>query len=449
MAAALGVWLPAAIAAQTPAAAAQAQKVPAKDLIEMFRKHDPRLEQALRNTFPADLLKKGAAAAGERGEFIFAIESRARPQLQVRGISHARSADMVAVTVSASEQPRGVADEGLPNPLSAAQVGELWVNYGSLPMGSAYRYEWVASGTVIGGANDLAVYAVDSYAQAGVPSGKVSEKLTLESKVYPGMSANVWYWTPAQYDGSTPLPVQIWGDGQFYVEHPGDYHVFETLDNLIARKKIPPMVNVFIQPGMAGARALRSVEYDTVNDAYARYLTEEILPEIEKHVKLRHDGYSRAMVGESSGGICAFNAAFLKPDEFTRVLSWIGSFAALQVSEAEPAGGHVYPLRVRREAKRNIRVWLQDGAEDQENVRAGSWPLANMELANSLKIKGYDYHFSFGPGTHSQAQGKAELPESLVWLWRDYDFAKTSQDFTANPEEKDQPMWRVTGVNRR
>jgi enterochelin esterase family protein len=104
---------------------------------------------------------------------------------------------------------------------------------------------------------------------------------------------------------------------------------------------------------------------------------------------------------------------------------------------------------VRRETeKKNIRVWLQDGAEDQENPRAGSWPLANIELANSLKIKGYDYHFSFGVGTHSQAQGSAELQQSLTWLWRDYDPAKTAQEFVQEQEEKDKPLWRIVQMTR-
>ena len=165
-------------------------------------------------------------------------------------------------------------------------------------------------------------------------------------------------------------------------------------------------------------------------------------------MKLRQDGYSRAIIGESSGGICAFTAAYFKPNEFTRVLSWIGSFAALQVSAAEPQGGAAYPVKVRREPKRNIRAWLQDGAEDQENPRAGSWPLGNIHLANSLKIKGYDYHFSFGPGTHNQQQGAAELPESLTWLWRDYDPAKTSQEFVQEQSEKEKPVWRVVSLNR-
>jgi enterochelin esterase family protein len=103
---------------------------------------------------------------------------------------------------------------------------------------------------------------------------------------------------------------------------------------------------------------------------------------------------------------------------------------------------------VRRTEKKNIRVWLQDGAEDQENPRAGSWPLANIHLANSLKLKGYDYHFSFGVGTHSQRQGSAELPESLVWLWRGYDSSKTSEEFVQEAGEKDKPMWRVLQLNR-
>ena len=103
---------------------------------------------------------------------------------------------------------------------------------------------------------------------------------------------------------------------------------------------------------------------------------------------------------------------------------------------------------VRREAKRNIRVWLQDGSEDLDN-QAGYWPAANIGMANALKFKGYDYHFSFGVGQHNNGQGAAELPEALTWLWRDYDPAKTSQDYVQDPAEKDQPAWRVVQLNRK
>ena len=406
------------------AAAVFAEKVPTEKLLRMAQLHSPELEQALRDTFADpkdDKLAKGTAYAGEHGQFLFAVASEKQPFLQV--------------------------NQTKPEP--ATRAGSLWIFQGPLKQGTSYRYSWLVDGKVIGGANDVASFTEESYPQPGVPQGKLSEAINIESKLYPGLKARMWYYTPAQWDGRTPLPVQFWGDGQFYTASRNDaYHLLDTFDNLFAEKRIPLMANIFVEPGTAPQRNIRSIEYDTVDDKFARYVLDEVLPEVEKLVPLRKDGYSRAMVGESSGGICAFNAAFLKPDQFSRVLSWIGSFAALQTSDQQPTGGAAYPILVRRTDKKNIRVWLQDGAEDQENPRAGSWPLANIHLANSLKLKGYDYHFSFGVGTHSQRQGSAELPDSLVWLWRDYDPAKTSQEFTQDAGEKDKPMWRVVQLNR-
>ena len=406
------------------AAAVFAEKVPTEKLLRMAQLHSPELEQALRDTFADpkdDKLAKGTAYAGEHGQFLFAVASEKQPFLQV--------------------------NQTKPEP--ATRAGSLWIFQGPLKQGTSYRYSWLVDGKVIGGANDVASFTEESYPQPGVPQGKLSEAINIESKLYPGLKARMWYYTPAQWDGRTPLPVQFWGDGQFYTASRNDaYHLLDTFDNLFAEKRIPLMANIFVEPGTAPQRNIRSIEYDTVDDKFARYVLDEVLPEVEKLVPLRKDGYSRAMVGESSGGICAFNAAFLKPDQFSRVLSWIGSFAALQTSDQQPTGGAAYPILVRRTDKKNIRVWLQDGAEDQENPRAGSWPLANIHLANSLKLKGYDYHFSFGVGTHSQRQGSAELPDSLVWLWRDYDPAKTSQEFTQEAGEKDKPMWRVVQLNR-
>jgi len=401
-----------------------AQKVPTEKLLRLAQLHSPDLEQALRDTFndpKDDKLAKGSAYAGDHGQFLFAIASPQQPFLQV------------------NQQ----------HPEPATRAGSLWVFLGNLRQGTSYRYSWLVDGKVVGGANDVASFTEEAYPQPGVPQGKLSEAITIDSKLYPGLKARMWYYVPAQWDGRTPLPMQFWGDGQFYTASRNDaYHLLDTFDNLFAEKRIPLMANVFVEPGTAPQRNIRSIEYDTVDNKFGHYLLEEVLPEVEKHVPLRKDAYSRALVGESSGGIAAFNAAFLMPDQFSRVLSWIGSFAALQTSDQQPTGGAAYPLIVRRTDKKNIRVWLQDGAEDQENPRAGSWPLANLHLANSLKLKGYDYHLSFGVGTHSQRQGSAELPETLVWLWRDYDPAKTSQEFTQEPGEKDKPLWRVVQLNR-
>jgi enterochelin esterase-like enzyme len=403
---------------------AGAEKIPTDKLLHLAQLHSPDLEQAIRETFAdpkEDKLAKGTAYAGEHGQFLFAVLSDKQPFLQV--------------------------NQTRPEP--ATRVGGLWVYQGPLKQGTSYRYSWMVDGKVMGGANDVASFTEESYPQAGVPQGKLSEAITIESKLYPGLKARMWYYVPARWDGKTPLPMQFWGDGQFYTANRNDaYHLLDTFDNLFAAKRIPLMANVFVEPGTAPQRNIRSIEYDTVDERFGHFLLEEVLPAVEKHIPLRKDGYSRALVGESSGGICAFNAAFLMPDQFSRVLSWIGSFAALQTSDQQPTGGAAYPVIVRRTDKKNIRVWLQDGAEDQENPRAGSWPLANIHLANSLKLKTYDYHFSFGVGTHSQRQGSAELPESLVWLWRDYDSARTSQEFTQEPSEKDKPMWRVLQLNR-
>src|SRR5215472_4387929 len=137
------------------------------------------------------------------------------------------------------------------------------------------------------------------------------------------------------------------------------------------------MVNIFVQPGTGQERSQRSIEYDTVSDTYLHRLLDEIFPVVAKSVKMRTHGYSRAIQGLSSGGIMAFNAAFSKPEEFSRVLSWIGSYTALRRSSIHPEGGGEYPTMVRREPKRNIRVWLQDGANDLD-VAPGNWPAANI-----------------------------------------------------------------------
>lgn len=398
-----------------------AQKVTTAELLNMARMRSAGLEQALRDTLGAENIQKGTAAAGEMGEFVWAVAAEKGPSLQIN-----RDA-----------------------PMPAFKAGSLWVVQSRLNTGTAYKYTWLVDGRPIGGSNNLTAFGPDSYAKPGVPQGKLTGPIEVPSKIYPDVKANVWYYVPAQWDGTTALPVQVWGDGQnFTGARPGNWRVLETLDNLTAQKRIPLMVNIFIQPGTGPQRNQRSIEYDTVSDTYLRRVLEEIFPVVAKSVKMRTDGYSRAIQGLSSGAIMAFNAAFHKPEEFSRVLSWIGSYTALQRSAQHPEGGGEYPTMVRREAKRNIRVWLQDGSEDLDNA-FGNWPAANIGMANALKFKGYDYHFSFGIGEHNNSHGAAELPEALTWLWRDYDPAKISQVFEQEASEKDQAAWRVVQLNRK
>jgi enterochelin esterase family protein len=168
---------------------------------------------------------------------------------------------------------------------------------------------------------------------------------------------------------------------------------------------------------------------------------------VQAKYNIRRDGYSRGIAGNSSGGICSFNVAWHQPDQFSRVLSRVGSFTSIQWRPGQLEGGNVYPFKVRKEPKRNIRVWLQDGSEDLENNH-GSWPLQNIQLANSLKMREYDFHFSWGNAAHNGAHPNAEAPEALTWLWRGYDPSKTEQVYEMDPGEKSKPYFRVKIANR-
>ena len=257
----------------------------------------------------------------------------------------------------------------------------------------------------------------DSMEHKDVPKGKVT-KHTWNSKVFAGTVRDWWLYVPAQYDGQRPACVMVFQDGGSYVNEKGSFRVPIVFDNLIQKKDMPVTIGVFINPGTFPAaregekpRSNRSFEYDTLSDQYARFLEQEMLPEVAKQYKLRPDAAGRGICGISSGGICAFTVAWQRPDLFSKVLSHVGSFTNIR-------GGDVYPGLIRKTPRKNIRVFLQDGSNDLDNA-AGNWPLANQQMAAALKFAKYDYRFVYGGGGHNGKHGGAILPESLRWLWRD------------------------------
>jgi enterochelin esterase-like enzyme len=400
------------------ASAAFAQTNPLKDLIDAARSNSPRLKELLGAGLPLLKGRDGAAVWGQ--EFLFAVES-----------------DKPA-TVSIDHQPA----------LSMTNVPgtKYWYRLATLRLGTTHNYNYFADGKSLG-TYDVAGYNPDSYPQPGVARGTLSEMKTLKSTVYPGMSANYWVYVNPGADQVNGAPLMIWQDGETIVGNQDLLRLRLQIvsDNLVAKKLIPPMVHVLISPGSGN---MRSIEYDTVSDRYGKYLLQEILPEVEKTYKIRHDAYSRAIAGASSGAICAFNVGWYFPEQFSRVLSHIGSYVALQWHpEQNLDGGYIVSSKVRRDPKKNLRVWLSDGMDDQE-VNSGSWPLNNIMLANALKLKGYDFHFRFGVGMHAIAQGALDLPESLAWLWRDWDPAKTTQSYEMEESEKAKPLFRVNIANR-
>jgi enterochelin esterase family protein len=260
-------------------------------------------------------------------------------------------------------------------------------------------------------------YGPDSQRQSGVPQGNVTHFQHV-SQVFPGARRDYWVYVPQQYDPATPAAVMVFQDGHAYLKEDGDFRVPIVFDNLIHAGAMPVTIGLFINPGHVGDElpavafraSNRSFEYDSLSDQYARFLLEEILPEVGTRWNLTHDPDQRAICGLSSGGICAFTVAWERPDAFRKVLSHIGSFTDIR-------GGHVYPSLIRKSALRPIRVFLQDGEADLDN-QYGNWWLANLQMVAALRYRGYDHQFVPGDGAHDGKHGGAILPDSLRWLWR-------------------------------
>lgn len=286
----------------------------------------------------------------------------------------------------------------------------------SFSSGDAFAWMYDLGGNVRRSGGNLEVYDThpDAIVRTDVPKGEVRQMSPWRSTVFPNTTRDWWVYVPAQYDASQPAAVMVFQDGAAARQY-----VVPVLDNLIAKGDLPVMVGIFLEPGgVNNPRDNRSYEYDRLSDQYVRFLTDEILPEVQRTVNLRQDAAGRGIAGQSSGGIAAFTAAWERPDAFSKVLSGIGSFVNLQGGETGIGGGHNYQVMVRQNPRKPIRVFLQDGQGDQDAVW-GNWWLANVALAQSLEWAGYDYKFVGGNGYHSNAHIRAILPDAMRWLWRD------------------------------
>jgi enterochelin esterase-like enzyme len=270
----------------------------------------------------------------------------------------------------------------------------------------------------------------DSLPQEGVPKGEIRGPFTLPSQVYAGTQHTYWVYVPAQYDPAVPAALMIYQDGQAFKDEKGDMRAQNVMDNLIYRREIPVMIGVFINPGRRpdqpeptprnwGDRDTnRPTEYNSLDDKYARVITEELMPALRKDFNISKDPEMHGIGGSSSGAIAAFTVAWERPNEFRKVLSNVGSFVNLR-------GGHVYPEKVLATEKKPIRVYLCDGRNDNRGGRNGrydekrDWFYQNVRLMKALTQKGYDVNYSWGMNRHGQKFGGAILPEMMRWLWRD------------------------------
>ncbi|QDT91045.1 alpha/beta hydrolase [Gimesia algae] len=282
-------------------------------------------------------------------------------------------------------------------------------------------------------------WAPESLKQAGVPQGKLIQMPAFKStKQYPGTVRDWWVYVPAQYSKTgPPAKLIVFTDGSNYCH--GDGNATIVLDNLIHAKKIPVSIAVFINPGVIPASGKgksesrnRSNEYDTCTAQYATFLDQEMLPIVRQQYRISEKPEDHLICGASSGGSCAFTAAWHRTDLFQKVISFVGSFCDFRGINDYPSRkkntipldqfgpwktAHDYPGLIRKEyPPKPLKVFLQDGDNDLDN-KLGNWFLNNERMAAALAYSGYDHWFVTGHGIHSSRHGKAVLPEALVWIW--------------------------------
>jgi len=290
------------------------------------------------------------------------------------------------------------------------------------------------------------VLGPDSQAQSGVPKGSVAQYELPAGTFYPGTPHTYSIYVPAQYDAAKPTAFMIFLDGGLFLLD--SVRVPVVFDNLIARHDLPPLIGIFVNPGTLPAisdqaqnRAERIFEYDSLSDRYSRFLLEELIPEVAKKYNLSRDPNDRALCGVSTGAVGSFMAAWNRPDQFRRVLSFIGTFVAMKGADSLPA-------LVRKTEPKPLRVFLQDGkndhlvpAEPYGTYFAGSWPINNQVMFEALESTGYDTKFVMGSGGHDIEQTAAIMPEALGWLWRDY----PSPIVVHEPAAMNEPGWDPRG----
>ena len=284
-----------------------------------------------------------------------------------------------------------------------------------------------------GPTDKLYKFGPDSEVQEGVPQGKIIGPLTHASEVFPNTTRNYWVYVPAQYDASKPACLMVFQDGQAFVRKDGPYRTPIVFDNLIYRRELPVTIVVFINPGRfphqeesspknwGDSINTRGDEYNKLDDRYATMIVDELIPALKKDYNISDRPEDRGIGGASSGAICAFTVAWQRPDQFSKVFSTIGSYTNIR-------GGHVYPELIREADPKPIRIYLQDGSNDNRGRRRGGgydpkwdWYAQNLKMLDALQSKDYDVNYAWGIGTHNNAHGGAIMPEMLRWLWRDFE----------------------------
>jgi enterochelin esterase-like enzyme len=257
-------------------------------------------------------------------------------------------------------------------------------------------------------------YGPDSSPRPGVPTGETTQFDWNDSVVFPGTRRKFWVHVPAQYDPAEPASLMVFQDGWWYLDPAGAVRGAAVLDNLIGRGELPVTIGVFVDPGVipdAAEPKHRNAEYDAFDDRYVTFLLTEILPEVTARFAITDDPDRWGICGGSSGGNCAFTAAWHRPDRFRRVIAYLSSFTQMP-------GGNPYPDLIPSVPVKPLRVFMQAGHRDLGwNQPELNWLSNNLRVAAALAEAGYDFRLVLGDGGHSPNHGGVLLPDALRWLW--------------------------------
>ena len=283
-----------------------------------------------------------------------------------------------------------------------------------------------------------------------VAAGEVLKRSFNTSEIYPMTSRDYWIYIPAAYDASKPACLFVCLDGI-------TYNAPTVFDNLIATGQMPVTVGVFVSPGVVRdadggvIRYNRSNEFDRTDGTFAKFLIEELLPEVERQtasdgrpIRLSTDPNDCAIAGSSSGGICAFSAAWARPDRFARVFSAVGTYVSMR-------GGNEYQAVIRKTEPKRLRIFLQDGLYDVWNGIFGDWYEANILVESALNFSGYEVAHAWGRGGHSNAHADRIFPDVMRWLWkgwpRSIQVGRSQNDMLATILPDEGGWSRIEGAN--
>ena len=260
-------------------------------------------------------------------------------------------------------------------------------------------------------------YEPASKASTDISKGELLQFSFKQSKLYPGTIRSYWVYVPKEYKPENPACLFVCMDNVIF-------NAPTVFDYLISKKEMPVTIGVFIQSGTiikndsTVIRYNRTNEFDNMNDRFARFIEEEILPDVKKQktvdgrsINISHLSNDHAIAGASSGAICAFTVAWHRPDLFSRVFSAIGTYVGMR-------GGDQYPVLIRKTETKPIRVYLQDNKNDSWNPLFGDWFKSNVDMEAALNFSGYEVTNMWQEGGHETKQATAIFADAMRWLWK-------------------------------